>query len=151
MLGFIKRLEKRRHEKQQHAAAYEMGQQAGESIIAAVDSFLVPRLSTLSNNVLDLYRDRLKTIYDEPEYQPKDVAKVELKICLDNLKEFAPKLVEETHTYLSLHDWLDVIRQLEATDMVDTYIKQKINDAILAITTEVMSLTADAIAYAERQ
>jgi hypothetical protein len=151
MLDYIRRFQKRRQEKKQHASAYEKGQQAGSSIINAVDTFLTPRLSTLSKNVLELYRDRLTTIYDEPEHQPKEVARVELKICLDHLKEFTPKLYEETRAYLSRHDWPDVILQLEATDMVDTYIKQKIDETMLAITTEAMSLTADAIAEAEKR
>ena len=124
-MSYIDRLRKRRQEKKQNAAAYDEGQQTGDRIIVVIDGYLTPRLSTLSKNVLDVFRDRLKNIYDQPQYDPRDVAKVELKICLDHLKEFAPKLFEETLTYLSLHDWLDIIGQLRATKMVDTYIKQK--------------------------
>lgn len=145
MLGFFRE----RAKKKRQAKAYEMGQQVAARIAGVVDAHFDPRLSKLSYDVLEVLRGRLKTIYDDPEHDPKKIVRIELEIFVDNLNSFVPRLMEEARSVPDINKWTGVIEQLDVKELVDQYLKKKLDAAILAMTKEGVILAADTISQIE--
>ncbi len=137
MFGFRKR---RAEKVQRQIDAYEAGKRGGEAILHAVDEYIQFRLSEIATSYLVVFGDRLKTIADEKDHEPKEVAKVELKIFIEQLLNLPEKLRAEYRERLP--KWYALAKEVGFSDSVDEYIYKLVNEKIEQIYTDA-ALMAD--------
>lgn len=140
MFGFLK---KRAEAKRKQEELVQAGRQAGADMIKAVDAFLDAGTAHLAGSILQVFADRLGTIHDEKSQPPEAIARVELNIFLDHMKNFEPKLREEAE--LHLRNWLELAAQLGVVDGINAYIDRKIANAHAAVTAKALEMTGEAI------
>lgn len=70
----------KRKEVEKAVAAYRAGQEFGGQLFAHLDAFAARRLDEVSIKLLEVFKGRLETVYDDPEHDPKMVAEVELRL-----------------------------------------------------------------------
>ena len=128
------------------ADAYALGQSAAASMAAAVDAYLDPRLTKLRANLLDVFRQRLETICDEPDYTPQQVVQAELRIFQEQLESFTERMQQEVAEHVA--DWH---RTAELTGVMESfrdYVAHKANTVKLELLTEAVSMGGDAVVAA---
>ena len=69
-------------------AAHKMGQKFGGQLIAHIEAFAASRLDDVSIKLLEVFKGRLETVYDDPEHDPKTVAVVELRLFGEQIDEY---------------------------------------------------------------
>ena len=88
--------------------AFELGQTAGEVIgddlISRAESFMEGRFAQFFGDYIDALKQRLDTVYDDPEHDPKLLAHIELKIFCENAEEAKSQLHAEFENYVLRHD-----------------------------------------------
>src|SRR5208337_4049361 len=115
-------------EKQKLIAAYQKGQDAGRSMAAAVDEYMDRRLPSVTAALLKVFADRLQTIFDEPEHDPKVVAAIELKIFKENTDTFQTRLKNDF--YRDDHKWIEVAKLTGVLDLIDQHIDKRTEAAL---------------------
>lgn len=143
MFEFFK---KRREQREVRQHELEMGRRAGRSLYEAVREYLDGRLPEVSTKLLDVFRQRLATIHNEPEHPPELVAKVEWDIFQKQINEFPTRMRQEVDA--NLREWMSVADDLHVREMIDHYVAKRIADASSALTQESLLLLAEAAAAA---
>jgi hypothetical protein len=128
MFGFLR---KRTEAKQREAVAFQFGQKTGATMTAAVDSYLNVRLPSLTANLLDVLQQRLLTINDDSQHDPKLVAYAELKVFLENVEDFDSRVLDEVRQ--SQRDWFGLAAQAGSKEMLEMYARQKVEAAKLEL------------------
>ena len=146
MFGFLKRRAERRDAQQRRADAYALGQSAAASMAAAVDAYLDPRLTQLRANLLDVFRQRLETICDEPDYTPQQVVQAEFRIFQEQLESFTERMQQEVAEHVA--DWHRTAEQTGILESFRDYVAHKANAAKLEMLTEAVSMGGDAVVAA---
>jgi hypothetical protein len=123
---------------------YEMGQEVGRTMANAADRFLEPRLEQLTTNYMTLFADRMQTIHSEPGYSPVDVAKAELKIFIEHLKDARPQLLQEAYDAVG-EKWMNVVSESGLRDDFDNYALTLIDRAEEEWMRRAMEMVADAV------
>lgn len=86
MFGFVKRFNENR---KIGKLAEICGAAAAETILSKIDEYLDIRLPEVSNKLLDVLRERMKTIYDENDCGPEEVARIEGDIFYENISKYS--------------------------------------------------------------
>ncbi len=108
--------EKRKQEVKENAAAYEKGKEFGKQLGRMVDEFAEGRLDQITFNLLQVFKERLETVYDDPEHDPKDVAAAELRIFEEQIGEAQKRFWSELQDHLS--DYLEIVDELELGELL---------------------------------
>lgn len=143
MFGFLRR---RREEKRKLAHAYDAGRDFGVAITDAVDGYLGNRVQSIETNYLDVFRERLTTIYDDREHPAALVARAEYVVFSENVGEMQAKLRQEAHEVL--RGWLDRADEIGARAEIEQLIDKRISDTASGLKIEALALLAEAIGEA---
>ena len=114
--------EKRKQEVKETAAAYEKGKEFGKQLARMVDEFAEGRLDQITVNLLQVFKERLETVYDDPEHDPKDVAAAELRIFEEQIGEAQKRFWSELQDHLS--DYLEIVDELELGELLADLFEQ---------------------------
>ena len=108
--------EKRKQEVKENAAAYEKGKEFGKQLGRMVDEFAEGRLDQITVNLLQVFKERLETVYDHPEHDPRVVAAIELRLFGEKVGEAQKRFWSELQDHLS--DYLEIVDELDLSEQL---------------------------------
>lgn len=129
-MGIFKR---KRNEKQKELedalAAYRMGQKFGGQLFDHIDAFAASRLDGVSINLLEVFKGRLETVYDDPEHDPRTVAMVELKLFAERIETYQQTMGVEIiddlpEEYAEAASTLDMVEEL--VDLIESVLEPRL-------------------------
>lgn len=77
-----------------------IGEKWGKYVINKAQEFADARFSQITLNLLSVLSDRLETVYDDKEIDPKITASIEMKIFIENIEGIHEKLLSELQNHL---------------------------------------------------
>ena len=110
-------------------AAYRMGQEFGGQLFDHIDAFAASRLDAVSINLLEVFKGRLETVYDEPEHDPKTVAMVELRLFAEQINTYQQTMGVEMiddlpEEYVEAASSLDLDKEL--LDLIESVLEPRL-------------------------
>ena len=95
-------------------ATYEKGKEFAEHLGVMIDEFAEGRLDQITVNLLQVFKERLETVYDDPEHGPEVVAAVELRIFEEKIGEAQKRFWSELQDHLS--DYVEIMNELDLAE-----------------------------------
>ncbi len=119
----------------------ELGTAYAEDAKARIARFSLARVDPIVLSFRDVISGRFKTVYDDPKYDPIDVAKVELEIFVENCDEARSKLVQEYHEHLAdIFTFLRANSQTEIEGLLDKLINDEIDGRFAILFKDALEL-----------
>lgn len=136
MLGFFKKRRARR-----------LGREFGALITQRVEDHIAGRVQPARERFMDVFRDRLKTVFDQPEHDPRTVTQVEYEVFQENLGNFLGEMRAELSVRLYRYD--EAIQAADLQGQCDDYIGQRIADIQNQMQTEAAALVLEMVGQIE--
>lgn len=115
-MALFDRVFKRRQERAGNKEAYKRGQEYAQYLGDRVNEFAENRLDHVTVNLLEVFKDRLETVYNDPDHDPKIVAAAELEIFKKQIAEAQKRFWSETQDHLS--DELETLVELDLVELL---------------------------------
>jgi hypothetical protein len=133
-MEFFKKLKDRREEKKRLASAYAAGQDFGKALFEKASRFSDRRLDQITFNLLAVFKDRLKVVYENPEYRPEIVAAAELEIFKEQIVKAQETMWFELQQHLSTE--VEVAETIgmtkELSDVIENLVQKQITSLVAA-------------------
>jgi hypothetical protein len=106
------------------------------SLFDVADRWIAGRFATLSPNYLDVFRQRLTTIFDDPRFSPLVAAQAEFEIFIKNTDKLKSDVKAEIQE--ALKEELSTADKLGAREKLDEHIDRQIGSAVLQLSNDGM-------------
>lgn len=129
--------------------AYNMGRDIGAAITEEIETHITHRILPAGERFVEVFRERLDTVYDNPEVHPKMLVQVEWESFGENLADFAGHMKAELNVRTYKFD--EIINAAGIRDVTDEYITKRISDVVEGMREKGAGMGLEAIAEIERR
>jgi len=103
--------------------AYRLGQQAATAISDEIDARINGRVMPASERFMDVFRQRLAMLWDDPAIEPGVMLRAERDEFEKELANFLGEMRAEIN--IKTYKWDEVIEATGGREMLDTYIRER--------------------------
>jgi len=129
--------------------AYQTGQQTAAAIVEEIDGRIAGRVIPASERFIDIMRQRLAMIWDDPRVEPRIALRGEWDEFEQELGDFLGEMKAEIN--IKTYKWDEFIEAAGAREMLDQLIRDRLTTIKNNMMQQAAAIIADVVSEIERR